>query len=92
MILSAAFRLISSIISWLFSALGSFLPFPTGFIDVVVSFITRLVNGGAGFLFLFVRPATFYAAIDILFFLYTFEPLYYFIRWVLRKLPFINIS
>lgn len=92
MILSAAFRLISHIITWLFSALGSFLPFPSGFGDVVLSYITRLINGGAGFLFLFVRPSTFYAAIDILFFLYAFEPLYYFVRWVLKKLPFINIS
>lgn len=89
MILKFALSLVWSVVSWL---LGLF-NFPAAVsMTNVLSYIQQVFTAAAGMVFYFFRPATFYAACDIVFFIWTAEPLYHFAVWVMRKLPFLNMS
>ena len=80
------------VINWILGLLGNIPSFPSGLVSSITSYIATVVNGGAGILFFFVRSSTFFAALDIIAFMYVAEPLYHFIMWVLRKVPFLGIE
>lgn len=89
MIIKAALSLVWAIVSWIVSLFD--IPSAVN-VSGLVSYVHTVFNTGAGMLFYFFRPATFYAACDIVFFFWAAEPLWHFVQWVLRKLPFLNIS
>lgn len=92
MIVSALLNLVFMIINAILSLLGLIPGFPADFLSSALNYIDTVLTGGAGLFFFLIRPATFGIAIDIVFFIWIAEPLYYFIMWVLRKVPFINIE
>lgn len=56
------------------------------------SLITYVFTNVGSIFFFFVPQATFFSIMDILFFLWVFKPLYLFVMWLLRKIPFLNMS
>lgn len=92
MIVSALLNLVFIVVNAILSLLGTIPGFPAGFLSSIITYIDTVITGGAGLFFFVIRPATFAVAMDILFFLWAIEPLYYFIMWVLKKLPFVNID
>ncbi len=92
MIVTALLNLVFIVVNAILGLLGTIPGFPAGFLTGIIDYIEAVIDGGAGLFFFVIRPATFHIAIDILFFLWIVEPLYYFIMWVLRKIPFLNIE
>lgn len=93
MIITVLVGLVFMIINWIISALAIVFPvFPEGFLTTIGTYIQTVIDNGAALFFFVIRPATFFIAIDILFFIYAAEPIYHFVMWVLRKVPFLNIS
>lgn len=92
MIVTALLNLVFLVINFIIGLLGQIPGFPAEMLSRTIQYIDTVITGGAGVFFFLIRPTTFGIAIDILFFLWVAEPLYYFIRWVLRKVPFINIE
>jgi len=92
MIVTALLGIVFSIINFILSLIGNIISFPEGFLDAVLYYINLIVTNGAGLLFFFGRYSTVMVALDVLFFLWTAVPLYHFIMWILRKVPFINVQ
>ena len=93
MIVTVLANIVFLVIGWIISALGVVFPvFPEGFLTSITTYIQTIIDNGAALFFFVIRPQTFFVAIDILFFLYVAEPAYHFVMWVLRKIPFLNIS
>lgn len=89
MIFGILVTIIWNIISWILS----FFNFPVfNYYASVLSYISLVFNDGAAMLFFFIRPNTFLLAVDVLVWLWTGEHLYFFILWVLRKLPWLGIE
>jgi len=51
-----------------------------------------LIFENIGLLGFFIRPQTLVIILPLILFLFVFKDLYKFIMWILRKIPFINIS
>ena len=92
MIVRALLRVVFAVVNFILGLIGSIPVFPDGFFSTIIEYINTIITNGAGLFFFVIRPQTFYVAIDILFFLYVAEPLYHFIMWVLRKIPFLGIQ
>lgn len=92
MIVRMVCSVVFTIVDWLIGALGTLPVFPAGVFSAVEAYIATIIENGAGLLFFVIRPQTFYNCIDILFFVYAAEPLYYFAMWVIKKLPFLGIQ
>lgn len=92
MIVSVLLGVVFLVVRFILSLIGTIPVFPQGFFDSILAYISAVITNGAGLFFFVIRPQTFFIAIDILFFLYTAEPLYHFIMWVLRKVPFLGIK
>lgn len=92
MIVTALLKLVFIVVNAILSLLGVIPGFPAGFLSSIISYLQLVIEGGSGLFFFVIRPETFSVAIDILFFLWVAEPLYYFIMWVLKKIPFLHIS
>ncbi len=80
------------VVNWILSLLGNIPSFPSGVVTEITSYISTVVSSGAGLLFFLIRPSTFFAALDIVTFMFIAEPLYHFVMWVLRKVPFLGID
>lgn len=92
------------IVSWLLSGLFLIVDFilsllnlvfpvlDSSFFTGITNYLQSIISNGSGLLFFIIPPDTFRLSIDILFFLYTAEPLYHFVIWVLRKIPFLGIN
>lgn len=92
MIVRLAMSAIIAIASGLINAIGVIPGIDVSFINNTVSFVSQVITSGAGFVFFLIRPATFYMALDVLIFIHFAEPIYYFVMWLLKKLPFCNIK
>ena len=93
MIVTILLGLVFMVINWILTALSVVFPvFPEGFLSTISSYISMVIQNGTALFFFVIRPSTFLIAIDILFFLYMVVPAYHFVMWVLRKVPFLNIS
>lgn len=93
MIVTILLSLVFMVINWILSAIAVVFPvFPEGFLTTISSYIQLIIDNGSALFFFVIRPSTFFIAIDILFFIYVAEPAYHFVMWVLRKVPFLNIS
>lgn len=92
MIVKLLLSLVFKIVAFILSLVGSFLSFPEGFMTSVMNYVDLLISNGAGLLFFIVRYQTVMVALDVLFFIWTAVPLYHFVMWVLRKVPFLNIE
>ena len=92
MIVRALLSLVFLVVNFILSLLGTFISFPEGFFDAIEYYLGLIIQNGSGLLFFFVRYSTFMVAIDVLFFIWVSVPLYKFIMWLLRKVPFLNIQ
>lgn len=92
MIVTIVLSLVFLVVDFILSLLGTIPSFPVGFLDSIISYLSMVIDYGSGLFFFVIRPATFFVAIDILAFIWFAEPLYHFVMWVLRKVPFINVE
>ena len=92
MIVSALLGIVFTVVNFILGLLGQIISFPEGFLDAIMYYINLVITNGAGLLFFFVHYNTVMIALDVLFFIWTAEPLYNFIMWLLRKVPFLNIQ
>lgn len=92
MIVAVLLEVVFVVVDFILSLLGTIPGFPEGFLSSIISYIQTVITGGSGLFFFFIRPSTFLIAIDIVFFVWYIEPLYKFIIWVLKKIPFLNIE
>lgn len=81
-----------TLINWILNQLGIAIAFPSGVTNTVIYFICYIFDNGAGMLFYFIRPETFYNCVTLVFTFWLFEPVYIFILWALRKIPFFSIN
>lgn len=92
MIVTIVIGLVFLVVDFILSLLGTIPSFPVGFLDSIINYLSMIIQYGSGLFFFVIRPSTFFIAIDIIFFLWAIEPLYKFIMWVLRKIPFIDVE
>lgn len=92
MIVTALLSLVFLVVNFILGLLGSIPGFPSGMLATITSYISEVIDQGAGLFFFVIRPQTFHVAVDILFFLWFAEPIYYMVMWVLRKIPFLGIK
>lgn len=92
MIVSVLVGLVFIIIHAIIALLGAIPSFPAEFLQGILTYLQQIINFGSGLFFFLIRPTTFRIAVDILFFVWVAEPLYHFIMWVIRKIPFANIE
>lgn len=92
MIVMTLLNVVYFVVNGILSLLGMIPGFPEGFLSSIITYIDTVIDGGAGLFFFVIRPVTFAVAIDVLFFIWMAEPLYYFIMWVIKKIPFLNIE
>lgn len=92
MIVTVLLNLVFLVVDFIIGLLGVIPSFPTEMITSVETYIAAIIDQGAGLFFFLIRPQTFYIAIDVLFFLYAGEHIYYFVMWVLRKIPFLGVE
>lgn len=92
MLLRLCLKLVFNVIDFLFLKVFVNVPsFPVASVASVLSFFSRCLNASLGFLFLFIRPVTFFNACSLLFSIHIIITLYYWIIFVFRKIPFISI-
>lgn len=90
MIIEGLLNLVFTLLKFVFSWLN--LPaMPESLISSINTFFD-LVFGNLSLLGFFIRPTTLTIVIPILIILINFERIYKFTMWILRKIPFINIS
>lgn len=90
MIIEGLLNLVFTLLKFVFSWLN--LPaMPEGLTSSINTFFD-LVFGNLSLLGFFIRPTTLTIVIPILIILINFERIYKFTMWILRKIPFLNIS
>lgn len=92
MIVSIVFALVGIVFNAIMSIFGTIPGFDNGLITAAYTLINTIIQTSSAFIFFLIRPATFFAALDILVFIHFAEPLYHFVMWLLRKLPFLGIK
>lgn len=92
MIVSIVLALVGVIFNALMNLFGTIPAFSSGMLASAYNLIDTIIQTSSAFVFFMIRPATFFAALDILVFLHFAEPIYHFVMWLLRKLPFLGIK
>lgn len=77
---------------WVLSLLPAFPSLNAETIENITAYVNLIITNGLSLFYFFVRPSTFHIALDILLFIFIAEPIYKFIMWVLRKIPFLGIQ
>lgn len=91
MIIEALFNVVTWLISLLFGWLPSFPPVPESVSSSVDSLIDILVSGFSLVTF-FIPVDVFQVCVPILIIVFTAEPIYYFVLWLAKKIPLLNIK
>lgn len=92
MIVSIIFAMVGVVFDSIMSIFGYIPAFDQGLILAAYQVLDMIATTSSGFIFFMIRPSTFFAALDILAFIHFAEPLYHFVMWLLRKLPFLGIK
>lgn len=92
MIVSIVFALVGIIFNAIMSLFGVIPGFDSSLLASAFNLVDMIISTSAGFVFFMIRPSTFFAALDVLAFIHFAEPLYKFVMWLVRKLPFLGIK
>ena len=92
MIIEYLIKLIIYSFNFILSILPSIPSLPASFTSSLTAYIDLLVSNGLGLFYFFVRPSTVAIVIPIIIFINSFEYIYAFIIWILKKIPFLGIK
>ena len=92
MIVTILLNIVYKIILWILSLLPVFPSLSAETVNNIRTYIDLIINNGLSLFYFFIRPTTFKAALDVLLFIFIAEPIYKFVMWVLRKIPFLGIQ
>lgn len=90
MILKSLFELIFAFNKLIFTPIPSIPDIPI-FSDIL-EFFNNVLSEGFGILCFFIKPSTLIFGLNFFLVIFSFRYLYYFVLWILQKIPFLNLK
>lgn len=92
MLVEILLKLVFGILNLILSVIPDLPAFDQSIIDGISNYLSLILMNGYDLLTLIIRPSTLNITIGVLIIIFSLEPAYHLVMYILKKIPFLNIK